>query len=164
MSQTITDTILMVRPANFGYNAETAENNSFQTKEGSENINEIKITALAEFDNMVKVLREHDIDVLVVDDNSDPIKTDAVFPNNWFTTHSAGQIITYPMNAVSRRAERREDIVDMLTEKYGYSKRYGFEYQEEDELFLEGTGSMILDRVNRVVYACLSPRTDIKVL
>ncbi len=154
----------MVRPKNFGYNAETAENNAFQSSEGANEVDRIKQSALEEFDNMVKTLERHDIKVIVVEDTETPLKSDAVFPNNWFSTHSNGNIITYPMNAESRRAERREDIVDKLTLDYGYKKRYGFEYLEEDEQFLEGTGSMILDRDNRVVYACISPRTDIKAL
>lgn len=164
MSQTITDTILMIRPKHFGYNPETALNNAFQTKEGSENVSEIEITALNEFENMVKVLRDHDIDVVVIDDTETPVKPDCVFPNNWFTTHEDGKIITFPMNAVSRRAERREDIVEKLQADYSYKKRYGFEYLEAEEQYLEGTGSMILDRDNKIIYACLSPRTDIRVL
>ena len=164
MSKTITDTILMIRPKHFGYNPETALNNAFQNSEGSENVTEIKETALKEFDNMVATLRSHDIEVVVIDDTETPVKPDCVFPNNWFTTHEDGKIVTFPMNAVSRRAERREDIVDRLQLEYNYKKRYGFEYLEEEEQYLEGTGSMILDRDNRVIYACLSPRTDIRVL
>ncbi len=163
-SKTITDTVLMIRPKNFGYNPETAENNSFQSAEGADQIDYIKQSALDEFDKMVKTLKDHDIDVIVYEDTEDPIKYDSIFPNNWFTTHNSGHIITYPMNAVSRRQERREDIVEELTSTYEYKKRYGFEYLEEEEFFLEGTGSMILDRDNRIVYACLSPRTHIKAL
>jgi len=164
MSSTITNKVLMVRPKNFGYNAETAENNNFQDKKGSENHTEIQAAALAEFDNMVSEIRRHDIEVIVIEDTASPTKHDAIFPNNWFSTHENGHIITYPMFAESRRAERREDIVDQLTESYGYTKRYGFEYNEEDELYLEGTGSMIIDRTAGIIYACLSPRTDIQVL
>jgi len=164
MNKTITDTILMVRPANFGYNAETAENNSFQSIDGADQHEAIKARALEEFDNMVAELRRYDIEVIVIDDTSSPEKNDAVFPNNWLSTHSNGHIITYPMYAPSRRVERREDIVDQLTESYGYNKRYGFEYLEDAEQFLEGTGSMIIDRDNGIIYACLSPRTDIRTL
>lgn len=154
----------MIRPKHFGYNPETAVNNAFQSIDGSENIDQIKKEALIEFDNMVSVLKDHDIDVLVFEDTENPIKPDSVFPNNWFTTHSDGKIVTFPMNAVSRRSERREDIVDQLQKDYNFKKRYGFEYLEEEEQFLEGTGSMILDRDNRIIYACLSPRTDIRTL
>ena len=164
MNKTITDTILMVRPANFGYNAETAENNSFQSNDGADQLDKIRAAALGEFDNMVTELRRYDIEVIVIEDTDSPIKNDAVFPNNWLSTHSNGHIITYPMYAESRRIERREDIVDQLTQSYGYSKRYGFEYLEADEQFLEGTGSMIIDRDYGFIYACLSPRTDIRTL
>ncbi|NNE15981.1 MAG: amidinotransferase [Saprospiraceae bacterium] len=164
MSQTITDTILMVRPKHFGYNAETAENNAFQNKEGSENIGQIKKSALEEFDNMVSVLKSYDIDVIVIEDTDEPIKKDSVFPNNWFTTHADGKIVTFPMNAVSRRAERRDDIIERIENEYNFNKRYCFEYLEDENQFLEGTGSMILDRDNRIIYACISPRTDIRAL
>jgi len=164
MSDTITDTLLLVRPSNFGYNKETAENNSFQVKEGAEHVIDIKTAAINEFDSMVVTLKSYDIEVIVIQDTDQPAKPDAVFPNNWFTTHASGPIITYPMNAESRRPERREDIIDTLTERFGYNKRYGFEYLEEDQQFLEATGSMILDRDNKIVYASLSPRTDIRVL
>lgn len=164
MSNTITDTILMIRPKHFGYNPETALNNAFQTEEGSENVNQIEKEALNEFENMVKILKDHDIDVVVFDDTNEPVKPDCVFPNNWFTTHNDGKIVTFPMNAESRRPERREDIVDQLQIDYNLKKRYGFEYLEAEDQFLEGTGSMILDRDNRIIYACLSPRTDIRVL
>ena len=164
MSQTITDTVLMVRPKNFGFNTETALSNAFQSKEGSENGDKIAKDALIEFDYMVNTLRSHDIDIVVIEDTETPIKPDSVFPNNWFTTHEEGKIITFPLTAVSRRAERREDIVEKLQNDYGFDKRYGFEYLEKEEQYLEGTGSMILDRDNRIIYACLSPRTDIRVL
>ena len=164
MSHTITDTILMVRPKNFGYNAETAQNNSFQSKEGADQYEAIKTAAIEEFDAMVTELRRHDIEVIVIEDTQEPVKNDAVFPNNWLTTHNNGHIVTFPMYAESRREERREDIVTELTEKYGYKKRYGFEYLESEEQYLEGTGSMIIDRDNRIIYACLSPRTNIMTL
>lgn len=161
---TITDTIMMVRPQNFGPNPDTLADNSFQSEAKKGDVADIKAAAIAEFDAMVDLLRTHDIEVIVIEDTADPQKPDCIFPNNWFTTHQNGSIITYPMKALSRRLERREDIVDDLTERYSYNKRYGFEYHEEEESYLEGTGSMILDRVNRIVYAALSDRTHIKVL
>jgi len=109
-------------------------------------------------------LERHDINVIVIKDTKVPLTPDAVFPNNWISSHSQGCLITYPMKAESRRLERREDVVDKLTESFGYKKRYGFEYHEESEIYLEGTGSMVLDRVNKIAYAGLSARTDIKIL
>jgi len=160
----ITDTLLMIRPKNFGPNAETQEDNAFQCESTAEQAPKIIETAIREFDEMVAELRRNDIEVIVVEDTDAPVKPDAIFPNNWFTTHENGSIVTYPMMAPSRQAERREDIIEQLSESQGYKKRYGFEYHEAEEQYLEGTGSMVLDRVNKIVYACLSQRSEIKVL
>ncbi len=160
----ITDTILMVRPSNFGSNPDTIGDNHFQAQMQSDEKKSISDKAIEEFDAMVTELQRHDIAVIVIEDTPSPVKPDAIFPNNWFSTHSSGSIITYPMKAASRQLERREDIVDSLTDKYGYKKRYGFEYHESDEQYLEGTGSMVLDRANKIVYAGLSQRTEIKIL
>jgi len=160
----ITDTILMVRPKNFGSNPETLLDNHFQASAEESKAQEVKNQALEEFDAMVNTLREHDISVVVIEDTSEVVRPDAIFPNNWFTTHTSGAIATYPMKSNSRRIERREDVVEKLQEEYSLGKRYGFEYLEKEEQFLEGTGSMILDRPNKIVYAGLSQRTDIRVL
>lgn len=160
----ITDKILMVRPKHFGSNPDTIGDNHFQAEMQSDEVKSISEKALLEFDSMVAELTRHDIEVIVIEDTDTPIKPDAIFPNNWFSTHSNGSIITYPMKADSRQKERREDIVEQLTESYGYKKRYGFEYHEADDQYLEGTGSMVLDRENKVIYAGLSQRTEIKVL
>jgi hypothetical protein len=160
----ITDTILMIRPANFGYNAETAENNAFQSNEGTMTASEIKSEAIKEFDTFIEVLRSADIEVIVIEDSNNPPKKDAVFPNNWISFHQNGAVVTYPMNAASRRNERREDIIESLEENFVIEKRYSFEVYEEEDQFLEGTGSMIMDRENNIIYACLSPRTDIRLL
>lgn len=154
----------MVRPANFGFNTETAVNNAFQTNDESLSIAAIQEEALKEFDAMVEKLRNYDIDVLVIDDTKTPVKTDAVFPNNWFTSHEGGYVVTYPMFSPNRRQERREDIIEEISNSFVISKRYSFDYYEEKNQFLEGTGSMILDRENNKIYACLSERTNIKVL
>lgn len=159
-----TNTIVMVRPANFGFNTETAVNNAFQTNDESLSIAAIQEQALKEFDAMVEKLRNYDIDVLVIDDTKTPVKTDAVFPNNWFTSHEGGYVVTYPMFSPNRRQERREDIIEEISNSFVISKRYSFDYYEEKNQFLEGTGSMILDRENNKIYACLSERTNIKVL
>jgi hypothetical protein len=162
--QQITDTILMVRPANFGYNDETAENNAFQSNVDALPVDEIKQRAREEFDVFVHELREAGIDVIVVEDTPDPLKTDAVFPNNWISFHEEGTIVTYPMFAPRRRQERREDVVRDLSARFGYTDHFRMEESEEDEVFLEGTGSMILDRINRIAYACLSVRTNEELL
>ncbi len=163
MTQT-TNRIIMVRPANFGYNTETADSNGFQNKELGLSSQKIIENAITEFDEFVKLLRGHGITVQVLEDTTHPIKPDAVFPNNWFTTHQDGSIVTYPMYAENRRLERREDLIDIIGSNIPKIKRYGFEYFEEESKFLEGTGSMILDRTNKIVYACLSPRTNIEIL
>lgn len=154
----------MVRPANFGYNTETADSNGFQNKELGLSSQKIIENAITEFDEFVKLLRGHGITVQVLEDTTHPIKPDAVFPNNWFTTHQDGSIVTYPMYAENRRLERREDLIDIIGSNIPKIKRYGFEYFEEESKFLEGTGSMILDRTNKIVYACLSSRTNIEIL
>lgn len=154
----------MVRPAHFGFNEMTAESNSFQHFDKNDQPKDVSEKARKEFDNMVSVLRSHDIDVQVIEDTKDPVKPDAVFPNNWISLHRNGTIVTYPMNAPNRRTERREDIIKLLEKENKVDKRYSFEYYEEEEMYLEGTGSMLLDRENNVVYACLSPRTNIMIL
>ena len=159
-----TDTILMIRPANFGYNAETADNNTFQSFDDSLSASEIHKKALEEFDRVVVEIRAHDIDVIVIEDSKSPVKTDAIFPNNWLSTHEGGILVTYPMWSKNRRQELREDIIELLKSEYHFNKRYGFEYLVDDEQYLEGTGSMVLDRANKVIFASLSPRTHIKAL
>lgn len=156
--------ILMVRPANFGFNQETAESNAFQTNDASLSIAEIKQKAVEEFDHFVNQLRSNGVDVIVAEDSADPIKSDAVFPNNWVTFHQNGTVITYPMQAFVRRFERDQKILDMLADRFDIQAIFNFETYEAQGKYLEGTGSMILDRVNQIVYACLSPRTDEELL
>lgn len=161
MTDQITSKIIMVRPANFGFNHETAVNNSFQSIDDNHSKKELKDIAIEEFDSMVELLRSHGIEVLVWEDTAKPVKPDAIFPNNWFSTHSDNSILTYPMYAEVRRLERREDLIDSISND---SRRYSFENYEVEGKYLEGTGSMILDRENKIVYACLSQRTNIEVL
>lgn len=158
--QQITDTLLMVRPAQFGFNVQTADNNAFQTNDTSLTPAEISQRAIEEFDQFVATLRAVGVDVWVVADTPLPVKHDAVFPNNWFSTHADGRLVTYPMYADMRRLERREDILGPLVEKYGYTERLHLEVHEAAGRFLEGTGSLIFDRDHRIVYACKSIRTD----
>lgn len=158
-----TSQLLMVRPANFGFNEETAENNSFQRK-SSQSADEIQKTALKEFDDFVGALRNVGIQVTVIQDSEDPPKPDAIFPNNWVSFHEDNSVITYPMFSPKRRLERKESIIDEVETHFKIDNRYSLEQYEDKNQFLEGTGSMVLDRANRIVYACLSPRTDIKLI
>lgn len=159
MTNQTTSHILMVRPANFGFNAETAENNFYQQKD-DRNSTEINILARKEFDAFVGLLEEKGIDVLVVEDTDLPKKTDAVFPNNWFSTHQDGRLVLYPMFSPTRRLERRKDIIEILIKKgFRISEIVDLTFFEQDNQFLEGTGSLILDRINKVAYACRSQRT-----
>ena len=153
----------MIRPAAFGYNSETAENNAFQhLPELSQQ--EIKHRVLNEFDELVRKLRSEGVNVRVFDDTVDPPKPDAIFPNNWVSFHDDGRIVTYPMYSPLRRLERRNDILIRIAEDFGFEEKVDLEDYEDESLFLEGTGSMVLDRVNKIAYACLSPRTNLDVL
>ncbi|MEL6256936.1 MAG: arginine deiminase-related protein [Bacteroidota bacterium] len=164
MTKQITAHILMVRPANFGYNAETAENNAFQKNDQSLSKEEIKKRAIEEFDAFVSTMRNAGIDIIVAQDTEEPLKTDAVFPNNWLTTHENGAVITYPMYSEMRSRERREDIIEDLGERFEVKDRFHLEGGESQNLYLEGTGSLILDRPNKLAYACTSERTSVKLL
>jgi hypothetical protein len=157
--------ILMVRPANFAFNAETAENNAFQSRDGIMSAEEMRTGALAEFDRFVALLREAGVHVIVAEYTLSPARPDAVFPNNWVTFHQEGLVVTYPMYAPSRRIERREDIIS-LVKSAGFSagRRLHLEGSEQEGIYLEGTGSIIFDHQHRLAYACLSPRTDANLL
>src|SRR6185503_17758942 len=160
----ITDTILMVRPAAFGPNEETSSTNFFQSSPGHLNKNEVQRSALNEFNNMVDLLRSHDINVLVIDDTPAPVKPSAIFPNNWISTSPEGIVSVFPMYAANRRAEKRDDILKMLAEKFIVKDMQDWSEFEAEGKFLEGTGSMVIDHDNKVIYSCYSPRTDVSVL
>ncbi|MEM1320770.1 MAG: arginine deiminase-related protein [Bacteroidota bacterium] len=155
-----TSNVMMVRPANFGFNEQTAASNAFQSDSGELTPAEISHRAIEEFDTFVARLRAKGIKVLVVEDSPQPVRPDAVFPNNWVTFHQNGQIITYPMYAPLRRHERRHEVLEQMKAQFDVKAIHRLEEAEGRELFLEGTGSMILDRQHRIVYACTSPRTD----
>lgn len=158
----ITDTLLMVRPAYFGFNPQTASSNFFQENDTSLTPHEIHILALQEFDQFVAVLRAAGVQVIVMEDTKDPVKYDAIFPNNWISTHQDGTIITYPMHSPMRRQERQPFIISHLMEEFGFKKLLALnllDNLEAEEIYLEGTGSLLLDRPNKIVYACSSPRT-----
>lgn len=155
-----TNTILMVRPAAFCFNEQTAVSNAFQSKEGADQYEAIQQAALREFDAMVKSLQSAGVQVEIVADQNPPLRPDAIFPNNWISMHANGRIYTYPMFTENRRTEVRIDVIDMIMERYGYNAHISLESTIQKDQFLEGTGSMILDRVHQIVYACLSPRTS----
>lgn len=161
--QQLASRLLMVRPSNFGFNEQTSASNKFQT-DGGEFTERIKQLALEEFDEMVDLLRANHIVVEVYADKPDPITPDSVFPNNWVSFHESGKVVLYPMMAPNRRLERRNDIVNGILEKYQFKEIVDLSYFESEGLFLEGTGSMVLDRINSKAYACLSPRTSPDVL
>jgi hypothetical protein len=157
--------ILMIRPINFGFNEQTASSNAFQNAEfGKENASHAQEIALQEFDKMVEKLRAVGIIVTVIEDTLEPRTPDSIFPNNWISFHEDGTIITYPMQAENRRLERREDIIETIENQFIVNRLVDLTFFEEDEMYLEGTGSMVLDRQNKIAYACLSPRTHVEVL
>jgi hypothetical protein len=151
----------MIRPVNFAFNVETAENNAFQIKSSSEDVH---VKALKEFDEFVSLLRKNNVDVTVVDDTPTPHTPDSLFPNNWVSFHHDGTLLLYPMYAPNRRAERKEQVLAKIYKQFKITNKIDLSYNEKNNLFLEGTGSMVLDRENRIAFACLSPRTDRKVL
>ncbi|TKK69868.1 amidinotransferase [Ilyomonas limi] len=158
MKQTAT-TLLMIRPASFGFNAETAASNVFQ---GSVPMSEhqVQVKAVEEFDRFTNTLKVHGIDVLVIEDTPYPVKPDAVFPNNWFCTLQDGTVATFPMHTANRRIEVRNDLIQTLKDNYIVTNTEDWTTYDADNLFLEGTGSMIIDHENKIIYACLSPRTN----
>lgn len=156
-----TSHILMIRPVNFGFNAQTAVNNAFQVAGSASDAQQ---QALKEFDSFVSLLRENGVDVTVIDDTPDPHTPDSIFPNNWVSFHEQGLVCLYPMYAVNRRLERKPGVLQQLAQQFHIGRTLDFSGYEQEGLFLEGTGSMVLDREYKIAYACLSPRTDRKVL
>ena len=154
----ITNTILMIRPVQFRMNEQTAVNNYFMEDIDLQN-NAINLKAQQEFDTFVNVLRAKGIEVIVIEDTPDPDTPDSIFPNNWISFHSNGTVVIYPMFAENRRKERREDILDIL-EANGFLIENIIDYTsaEKEGLFLEGTGSILMDRVNQKAYCALSDR------
>jgi len=152
----------MIRPARFESNPLTAQSNRFQGKtdlapEGQQ------AAALREFDVLVSALRDAGIEVVVVDDTAEPHTPDSIFPNNWISLHADGRLVLYPMEAVNRRTERRTDIIERLHDELGLlvTEIVDLTAHEDSGHYLEGTGSMVLDRANRIAYACLSSRTQL---
>ena len=158
----ITNNILMVRPVSFRYNEQTAVNNYYQQVLGKLSSSEIQSRALLEFNNLVEKLENAKVNVIIFEDTEEPDTPDSIFPNNWISFHSRGIIALYPMCAENRRNERREDILDTLVDEYGFKIEQikDFTDFETKDKYLEGTGSMVLDRENKICYAAISIRTD----
>jgi hypothetical protein len=163
MRNQTTSQLMMVRPASFQFNIETAASNAFQKLLENLSSEEIKQKAIDEFDAYVAKLRQYGIDVLVIQDTSDPPKPDAIFPNNWISMQANGIVYLYPMCTPNRRLEKRTEIVDELKSKFEINEIIDLSDYEKSNQFLEGTGSIIFDHVFKKAYACLSPRTEIDV-
>ncbi|MDW3192593.1 MAG: arginine deiminase-related protein [Cytophagales bacterium] len=158
MVNQISDTILMIRPVAFHKNEETAVNNYFQENTTKSDAF-VQGHALKEFDQMVAALRKEGVNVIVVEDTALPETPDSIFPNNWISFHANGDIVLYPMFAPNRRKERRLDILERLRPDFEVNEVHHLTNWEAQSEFLEGTGSLILDRQNKVAYAALSDRT-----
>lgn len=153
--------LLMIRPVNFKFNSQTADDNKFQKAGDQDKVHE---KALAEFDNFVEVLRLNGVDVTVIDDTAEPATPDSIFPNNWVSFHADGSVYLYPMRSANRRLERRNDILEQLGQDFSVSHIQDLSFFENQGMYLEGTGSMVLDRTNKLAYACISERTNVEVL
>lgn len=153
--------ILMIEPTCFGFNEETAVNNYFQQMV---KIEDVQAKALAEFTDFVSLLRYYEIVVNVIQDIPFPPTPDSIFPNNWISFHEGGQLVLYPMFAKNRRAERKNTVLNDVNEFFTIREKIDLTHFEQDNKFLEGTGSMVLDRNHKIAYACLSDRTHVEVL
>ena len=157
----ITDTIVMIRPVAFRMNEQTAVNNYYQQEIEDVSDKAIQARALREFDDFVGKLRSKGVRVVVIEDRKEQDTPDSIFPNNWISFHENGTVVIYPMFAENRRQERRMDVLDILEEEgMRFENIIDFTSAEEEEIFLEGTGSLLLDRENRIAYCALSPRAD----
>lgn len=157
-----TNTVLMIRPARFAFNPDTALNNRFQKPVLDADAAQQK--ALEEFDGYVDTLRQHGVDVLVVQDTPAPHTPDSIFPNNWWSSHADGSLVLYPMEGQNRRLERDKGVLRALEERFAVHTTIDLSPLEQQNIFLEGTGSMVLDREHRISYACHSGRTHCEAL
>ncbi len=154
---------MMIKPVKFGYNNQTALDNVYQKSKIKTSTHEIAKKAIFEYEQFVSVLRNSGINIIEFQDNEDPLTPDSIFPNNWISTHGDGSIFLYPMFASNRRNERRNDILNYFKTNFQVSSiSHDFLNYELDNKFLEGTGSMVLDRVHKIAYACISNRTEKK--
>jgi len=165
MQPQATSHILMVRPIEFGFNKETAESNAFQDETiAAQTKDNAQEEALLEFENMISLLKVAGLDIIVYEDTKEHYTPDSIFPNNWISFHQSGKIVLYPMQASSRRLERRMDIIEDLKKRFQVEEIIDLTHFEQEGKYLEGTGSMVLDRRYKIAYACLSPRTHPEVL
>lgn len=151
-----TDTVLMIEPVAFGFNEQTAVNNYFQVQQEGN----VQDKALKEFNAFVEKLRAKDINVITIKDTLEPKTPDSIFPNNWVSFHADGKVVLYPMFAENRRLERRDDIINQIKERFNITEIVDYSETEKDNLFLEGTGSMIFDHDNKLAYGSVSLRLD----
>ena len=159
MSRQITNNLMMIRPVAFRMNEQTAVNNYYQQNESALSAEDIQEEAQKQFDAFVEVLRGEGVDVTVFNDTLDPSTPDSIFPNNWISFHENGAIRLYPMYAENRRVERREDILEGLKQSFKVDEVISFTDWEAKDAYLEGTGSLLLDRQNKLAYAAISERT-----
>lgn len=152
--------VFMVRPEHFGYNPQTAASNAFQTDEIADKTSAFRKKAIAQFDQFVEKIRSYGITVHVFHSKKHKKLPDAVFPNNWVTFHEDGRVVLYPMLAENRRLERRLDLIDKIGESYDIRELIDLSYEELNDLFLEGSGSIVFDHINMIAYANESPRTN----
>ena len=164
ISRQTASSVLMVSPVRFSCNMQAAQTNDFMKASNAEEDSAVQRDAKKEFDFMITRLEECGVKVLVIEDTLEPHKPDSIFPNNWISTHSDGRIFLYPMCPTTRRSERREDIVQLLLSEHSFLKVEDLSYLEQESVFLEGTGSLVLDRANNIAYANISARTDPKAL
>ncbi len=157
----MTDTILMIRPVAFRRNEETVENNYFQKEKTRVLPKTMQTKALKEFNALVEKLEKIGLNVIIVDDTTETDTPDSIFPNNWISFHESGTVCIYPMFAENRRLERREEVLKVV-ESNGFKIKNIIDYSsaEEENVFLEGTGSFVLDRQNKIAYCALSPRSN----
>ena len=158
--------VVMVRPVNFAGNPQTLASNRFQGEAPNVGAGEVQAAAAREFDGLVEVLTTAGVSVHAFADTPEPHTPDSIFPNNWVSFHADGSVVLYPMLAANRRQERRRELLERLSIEHGFriTRILDLTAHERDGKFLEGTGSLVLDRVNRIAYACISPRTDVDVL
>jgi hypothetical protein len=158
--QQCADAVLMVRPHAFGYNAETAATNTFQRPDRAPNPDAAG-SARVEFERLAQALASEGVTVCALEDTAQPVKPDAVFPNNWLSFHEDGTLVLYPLAHASRRVERRPDIIDAVVKRLNFkvSQLIDLTHHEKAGKFLEGTGSLVLDHKQRIAYACTSART-----
>ncbi|MGB9332064.1 MAG: arginine deiminase-related protein [Steroidobacteraceae bacterium] len=158
--QQCADAVLMVRPKNFGFNPETAATNTFQKPDAS---GADPLKAVEEFDALAQALRAEGVEVCVGEDSPEPAKPDAVFPNNWVSFHAGGTLVLYPLANANRRPERRQELIDAVVRQLNFKVTHLLDltWHEGEGKYLEGTGSLVLDHVERVAYACTSPRTHL---